>query len=56
MWLTHNNKIDFSSIDKYPEYRYPEVMPALIDGINRELKGPLHNLLRDVAAHQSLTL
>jgi len=31
-------------------------MPDLIDGINRELKGPLHNLLRDVAAHQSLTL
>lgn len=56
MWLTHNNKIDFSSINRYPEYRYPEVMPDLIDGINRELKGPLHNLLRDVAAHQSLTL
>ena len=56
MWLTHNNKIDFSSINKYPEYCYPDIIPVLIAEIGRELKGPLHSLLRDVSFHQSLTI
>lgn len=52
-WIVENNKIDLSSTSVYPEYTYGEIIPFIIDKINKELSHAPYSFFQDIANHQS---
>lgn len=52
-WIMENNKIDLSSTSVYPKYTYSEIIPSIIDKINKELSHAPYSFSQDIANHQS---